>query len=177
MPTISDFETIIERIVDIVSGFGFVVPMVIFMLVNLFSRKNKAPPAGEQRSRPTSTQSTPRRTPRPTMQPMPSFPNGPATWMEMGPPPPAPSPPRPASTPARSNWGSAFDDNDAEKRDHALEWGSAFDDNDAEKRDHALQWGSAFDHERERTQWGWDETEWGSGFAKKKDSAPRITIG
>ncbi len=171
-------QDIIERILDIASGLGFFLPIAVIILANLFSRKNKTQPAEQQHPQRTTTQSSrPQRTPRPTMQPMPSFPNGPATWMEMGPPPPAPSPPRPASTPARSNWGSAFDDNDAEKRDHALQWGSAFDDNDAEKRDHGLQWGSAFDHERGRTKWGWDETEWGSGFTKKKDSEPRITIG
>lgn len=173
-----DMQDIIERILGILSGLGFIVPIAIFMLVNLFSRKSKAQPAEQPRSQRTTTQSPrPRRTARPTMQPMPSFPNGPATWMEMGSPPPTPSPPRPASTPARTNWGSAFDNNDAEKRDHALQWGSAFDGNDAEKRDHGLQWGSAFDHERGRTKWGWDDAEWGSGFAKKKDSEPRITIG
>lgn len=174
-----DFEMqdIIERIVGIVSGLGFIVPILIFALVNLFSRKSKAQPTGEQRSQPTTTQSAPPRTARPTMQPMPSFPNGPATWMDMGAPPPTPPVRQPAPPRERSNWGSTFDDNDAAHDDRALKWGSAFDDNDAEKRDHALQWGSAFDHERGRTKWGWDEAEWGAGFAKKKDTAPRITIG
>ncbi len=107
------------------------------------------------------------------MQPMPSFPNGPMTWME----PVVPASELPAPRPIRSGWGSTFNDNDATHADGALKWGSAFDDNDIEKRDHALQWGSAFDREQGRTKWGWDDMEWGRGFAKKKDSEPRITIG
>lgn len=177
VPFITEFEMqdVIERIVGIVSGLGFVLPIAIFALVNLFSRKNKGQPAQDQRPRRTSTQSPQpqRRLPGPTMQPMPSFPNGPVTWLE----PAVPVSELPAPRPERSGWGSTFGGNDAEKRDHALQWGSAFDDNDIEKRDHGLQWGSAFDRQQGRSKWGWDEAEWGSGFAKKKDSEPRITIG
>lgn len=107
------------------------------------------------------------------MQPMPSFPNGPVTWMD----PVVPASDLPAPKPAPPGWGSTFDANDAAHDDRALQWGSAFDGNDTEKRDHGLKWGSAFDHEQGRTKWGWDEAEWGSGFAKKKDSEPRITVG
>jgi len=173
-------QDIIERILDIASGLGFFLPIAVIILANLFSRKNKTQPAEQQHPQRTTTQSSrPQRTPRPTMQPMPSFPNGPATWMDMGPPRPAPTPPvrQPTAPRERSNWGSTFDANDAAHDDRALRWGSAFEDNDAEKRDHALQWGSAFDQERGRTKWGWDDAEWGAGFAKKKDSEPRITIG
>jgi type IV secretory pathway VirB10-like protein len=173
-----NMQDIIERILGMVSELGFFLPIAIFALANLFSRKNKSQPAEQQRPQRTTTQSPrPQRTPRPTIQPMPSFPNGPATWMDMGSPPPAPMPKQPAAPRERSNWGSTFDANDAAHDDRALRWGSAFDANDVEKRDHTLQWGSAFDHERGRTKWGWDDAEWGSGFAKKKDSEPRITIG
>jgi hypothetical protein len=40
-----------------------------------------------------------------------------------------------------------------------------------------LRWGSAFDQEREQTKWGFDETEWSSGFGPKKDTEPKITVG
>ncbi len=172
-------QDIIERIVGIISGLGFFLPIAIFALVNMFSRKNKGQPANQQRPQRTATPSSPpqRPAPRPTMQPMPSFPNGPATWMDMSSPPSTVSDPGPPSPPVRSNWGSTFDDNDASHADGALKWGSAFDDNDAGKRDHGLLWGSAFDRERGKTKWGWDEAEWGGGFAKKKDSEPRITVG
>jgi hypothetical protein len=166
-------QDIIERIIALVSGLGFVLPIAIFALVNLFSRRNKAQPERPQdRGRRAPTPSPSRREPRPTMQPMPSFPNGPVTWAGPVAPTPEPAPPR-----SRSGWGSTFDANDASRDDRALQWGSAFDDNDAEKRDHALQWGSAFESERERTKWGWDEQEWGSGFGPKRDSEPRITVG
>ncbi len=184
-------QDIIERAIELIGRLGFVLPIAIFALANLFSRnKKQAETPQTQRSRQPSTQSpTPQApTARPTMQPMPSFGSGPVIRSQPLPPsappvtsaPPAPAPNRPARpgrSVATSNWGSTFADNDAEKRDHALQWGSAFDDNDAEKRDHGLQWGSAFDHERGRTKWGWDESEWGGGFAPKKDAEPRITIG
>lgn len=176
MPTFSDFDTeaIVEWVLAVIGGLGFLLPIAIFVLASLFGRLNKFRPGGERPVQRQLTNRPPaeRRAPWPTMQPMPSFPNGPVTWIE----PAAPAPP-PATPTARSGWGSTFDANDAARDDRALQWGSAFDDNDAEKRDHALQWGSAFDRERERTKWGWDDAEWGSGFARKKDSEPRITIG
>ncbi len=43
--------------------------------------------------------------------------------------------------------------------------------------DSALQWGSLFDDAREKTKWGWDETEWGGDYATRRDSEPKITIG
>ncbi len=184
-------QDIIERAIELIGRIGFVLPIAIFALANLFSRNKKQAETTQTpgNRQPANQSSTPRTsTPRPTMQPMPSFGSGPVIRTQPSPPsaqPANPTKPSPAAQrPAQSarpatasNWGSTFGGNDAEKRDHALQWGSAFDDNDAEKRDHGLQWGSAFDHERGRTQWGWDEAEWGSGFAKKKESEPRITVG
>lgn len=180
--TIQDF---IERAIELIGRLGFVLPIAIFALANLFSRnKKQAETTQTPRTRQPSSQSPSPQAPasRPTMQPMPSFGSGPVIRTQPSAPPvnspsPAPAPKRPARPATPSNWGSTYGANDDEKRDHALQWGSAFDGNDAEKRDHGLQWGSTFDHEHGRTQWGWDEAEWGAGFAKKKDSEPRITVG
>jgi len=174
MPTFSDFdiEAIVEWVLALIGGLGFLLPIVIFVLASLFGRLNTSRTVEDRPARPQPSRPE-RPAPWTTMQPMPPFPNGPVTWSG----PVAPAPKRPAAPKTRSAWGSTFEANDAARDDRALQWGSAFDDNDAEKRDHALQWGSAFDHERERTKWGWDDAEWGSGFATKKDSEPRITVG
>lgn len=173
MPTFSDFdvEAIIEWALAVIGSLGFFLPIVIFALANLFSRKNKAQPAEPRPPQRRATHSSP-----PPVQPIPSFPFGSASWTEPDIRPPAPASRR-VPPPTRPNWGSTFDDNDAARADDTLKWGSAFDDNDAEKRGESLKWGSAFDGERERIKWGWDDAEWGAGFSKKKDSEPRITIG
>lgn len=43
-------------------------------------------------------------------------------------------------------------------------------------RDKAV-WGSVFDDPGEESQWGFDESEWGSSFGPKKNSEPTITQG
>lgn len=171
MPNV-DIDAIVEWALAVIGGLGFVLPIAIFILVNLFGRLTRSRRSAGQPAQPQSGRPEPR-APWTTMQPMPSFPNGPVTWAGSS----SPTPTPPAAPARRSGWGSSFDANDAARDDRALQWGSAFDDNDAEKRDHGLQWGSAFDRERDRPKWGWDEAEWGGGFATKKDAEPRITVG
>jgi hypothetical protein len=108
--------------------------------------------------------------PKPTPRPSPTLERAP------GPRPTTTS--RPMRTPLSaptSQWGGAFDRTQQSRDDEALEWGSAFSERD--ELGEKLKWGSAFDAEREETRWGFDETDWGSGFGPKKQSEPKITVG
>jgi hypothetical protein len=73
-----------------------------------------------------------------------------------------------------TGYGSAFDRSQQSRDDEALEWGSAFSERGADGE--ALKWSSPFDDERTESKWGFDETEWGGGFAPKKEIAPTIRV-
>lgn len=80
------------------------------------------------------------------------------------------------TTPAPTSiWGSGYSTAESRDTDNTLKWGSAFD-YPSEKRDER-RWKSVFDEERQPVKWGFDDQEWGSGYAKKPDSKPVIKIG
>lgn len=162
----TQIEDIIEWVTGIIAGLGFLLPIAVILFFNLFGKK------GDKKNEPKANppKSVTRNQPLPPVtQPVPGFPVGPSSWMEVDTPPP----PSTRRVPGMSTaWGSTFDDNDAAKHDEPLQWGSSFDDNDA-----ALKWGSAFDNPRERTQWGFEQSDWESSFGPKKKVEPKITVG
>jgi hypothetical protein len=163
----------IDWVSRLLESLGPILPIAIFLLVSLFGRgKKKAQSPGapqqEQPARPSMPTA-------PAPASTPDFPMGPVTWPTMSPEVPAPRPQAASAHRDTTQWGSTFDRDDSGSGD-SLKWGSTFDRNDA--RDEApLKWGSVFDNQREKTKWGVDNNEWGSGFGPKKESEPKITIG
>ncbi len=184
---------IIERIVAIASGLGFLLPFAIVLILRMFSGKSNSP---EQQQQPRAPQQQPRPQPRTAARPesspqqpaqgesipIPGFPFAPPAWMEMMQPkteePAAEARPSQWREPARpeSQWGHTFDRND-DREEEGLQWGSAFDYEDGEP----LRWGSTFDSDQGKTRWektkyGFEKAEWGKTFPKK-DSEPVVHFG
>jgi len=174
----SQLGELLDWLANAIASLGFFLPIAVILLFNMFGKKDKDK-RETQPSAPSRRQATPTQRQQgqpPTPVPGPSFPFGPPSWMEMETAAPAPPPKRARTVAPPSQWGSGF----SERRDDdgPLRWGSAFDANDAEHADHALKWGSAFDNQREKTKFGFDDTQWKSGFASKsKESEPKITVG
>ena len=80
--------------------------------------------------------------------------------------------PKPFAAPT---FGGGFDRPAPSDEDATLKWGSAFDKSTGDG--YGTQWKSAFDEDRNAVKWGFDETEWGGGFAKKKPVKPTISVG
>jgi hypothetical protein len=177
-------EDIVDWIVRVVSGLGFFLPIAIFFLINLFTgdkkknQKQAAPGTPQRTGRPTAPQVRPQTEPAPQPQRPPPetipFPLDPSMWTA-----PQTASPTPDSRRARQDdpYRRADREDAYRHQDDTLQWGSAFAANDREKRASAFKWGSVFDEERERSKWGWDENEWGGGYAPKRDSEPKITVG
>jgi hypothetical protein len=163
----------IEWAIRVVSGLGFFLPIAIFAIVNLLSKKDKE----KQKTQPSPSQPAPPQTrPQSTIPEFEPIPVGLFTWLD---PEPATTP-APASTSARVDRDAPYrhERDDAYRHeDSSLQWGSAFAANDAEKAGSAFRWGSVFDDQREQTKWGWDKSEWGGDYAHKRDSEPKITVG
>ncbi len=165
----SQVQDAIEWAIRVVSSLGFFLPIAIFAIVNLLSRKDKAKSSTARRPPEQPATATPQVEPWQRQPEVNPFPFGQPAWMGM-----EQAPPPPAASPSRTGF-----DRDAAYRheDSSLEWGSAFAANDAEKAGSAFRWGSIFDDRREQTKWGWDDTEWGGDYAQKRDSEPKITVG
>jgi len=182
-----------QRIIEWLTGLGFLLPVAIFVLVQLFNRDK---PGDEQekgtteRPSPAPSESASRPTTGETKQVPGSMPWGLPTWMGMEglatSPAPTPAPPGPTS-----QWGHTFDreeatdgwdqstdwgdeyTHDSDADDQVLRWGSAFE-NDAEGE--PIRWTSTFDEEGERTEYGWEGATWGGTFPPRS-SDPVIHVG
>jgi hypothetical protein len=175
---------LIERIVEIASGLGFLLPFAIVLILRMFSGKSKSP---DEHQAPRQSQQRPqqqpvtRAEPKPEGQgdaiPIPGFPFAPPAWMQMDQ--PTAEQPAEKAKPAQwrdkvqpaSQWGHSFDRND-DREDEALKWGSAFDYEDGEP----VRWGSAFDFEDPKTKYGFQKATWGGTFPKKS-TEPVIHLG
>ena len=153
----------IDWAIRFISSLGFLILIPIFALINRFSSKDKEKRTEQpSSSRPAPPQVEPRQQ---TPIPMPA---GPFGMFEVLDPEPIPDP---------APFREVRREDPYRHEDSSLQWGSAFAANDAERAGSAFKWGSVFDDAREQTRWGWDETEWGGDYARKRDSEPKITIG
>jgi hypothetical protein len=186
----------VQRIVEWVTGLGFLLPVAVFVLVQLFNRdKAETTPDDSTTKRTGSGPSTtaPTSSAPPTGQPVPApgMPWGLPTWMGMEGPVTSPAP-QPASTSApTSQWGHNFDreevadgwgqasdwghgyDQASDADDQVLRWGSAFE-NDAEGE--PIRWTSTFDEEGQQNVYGWEGATWGGTFPPRS-SEPVIHVG
>lgn len=189
-----NFMDQIERIIEWVTGLGFLLPVAVFVLVQLFNRDK----ADSEEGAPTPERKGPGPTtsPAPTTGdpvPAPPMPWGLPTWMGMeGPatsPAPQPAPSMPQAPTSQwghnfdreefaSDWGQASDwghgyDHAFDKDDQILRWGSAFE-NDAEGE--PIRWTSVFDEEAQQNVYGWEGSTWGGTFSPRS-SEPVIHVG
>jgi hypothetical protein len=156
----------VARIIEWVTGLGFLLPFAIFLVVQLFNR-GKAEQTADRRTKlpmPTDAAGSP------APQPAPGMPFGEPSWQPReAPNPPATSRPAGTSDHAQgSQWGQTFDRRD----DEGLVWRSIFEDESGER----LRWQSAFDAEAQQNVYGWEGTTWGSTFPPRS-SEPVVYVG
>jgi len=188
----NDLMDQIERLIEWVTGLGFLLPVAVFVIAQLFNRDKTRSGQDTPKTDPTRTEPS-RTSPPPATEPapMPGMPWGLPTWMGMDQPPASPAPqPAPPSAPTSqwghnfdrevvaSEWGQASDwghgyDQLSEAEDEQLRWGSAFE-NDAEGE--PIRWTSAFDEEKQENVYGWEGTKWGGTFPPRS-SDPVIHVG